>query len=287
MSRLVNPIPRFEERGFLFLYQHVTKENGWEIVNAHQGIEMVFVAEGTGQVIVEGKLHAVRPGTLVVCQPYQLHHYKMETTYVRTPIVFDPYAFERFVSPFPALHGFYQQLWRGTADASIYVLDPERRSAFDAMCRELDERLRGAAVFAQQEEFGLFLLDLLRQLRKLGTRGAGEEERNSALREGRHIERMMSWIEDHYREDFSLERLARSLHLSPFYASHLFKEETGNTLTQYVMARRVREACLLLTTTDMPISQIARISGFNSSAYFCNQFKKKTGVSPQQFRKRT
>lgn len=288
MSRLVNPVPQIVEEGFLFFHRHETRGQHLEIVNAHQGIEFVLVLEGQGQLILDQKVHAVGPGMIVMIQPYQLHHFKMEPPYVRTPIVFDPYLLDRYVALFPALHGFFQRIWKGQLKQQLLTLESEELLAFDALAQQFERRLAEVPAYERQEELMLFLLDFLRVLRKRYERAVHHPPAPSAdRREGRHIEKMMSWIEQHYQEDFSLEKLADALHVSPYYASHLFSEETGCTLSQYIIARRLREACLLLAVTDQSVVEIGRQTGFNSSAYFCKSFKKKTGLSPQAFRKRS
>ncbi|MFF2091263.1 AraC family transcriptional regulator [Paenibacillus sp. NPDC058174] len=288
MSRLVNPVPQLVEHNYLFLNRHETREGYMEIINAHQGIEMVLVLEGHGQLILEQKVHAIGPGTLIFIQPYQLHHFKMEPPYVRTPIIFDPYLFDRYAAMFPALHAFFQRIWKGKLERQVFSLNEEELLRFDSLSGQFEQRLAEVAEYERQEELLLFLLDFMRSLRKMYERA--ERHRHSEVvdkREGRHIEHMMSWIEEHYHEEFSLEKLAESLHVSPFYASHLFSEETGCTLSQYIIARRLRESCLLLAVTDRPVVQIGKLTGFNSSAYFCKTFKKKMGLSPQAFRKRS
>lgn len=69
--------------------------------------------------------------------------------------------------------------------------------------------------------------------------------------------------------------------------TRLFPQQTGETLTQYLMIRRLNEACVLLNTTSFSIRQVANCVGFSNSAYFCRCFKKKYTISPQQFRHRT
>lgn len=284
---MINPVPQLVERNFLFLHRHETREGHLEIVNAHQGVEIVLVLKGSGQLILDQTVHPIGAGTLVVIQPYQLHHFKMEPPYVRTPLVFDPYLFDRYAALFPALHAFFHRLWKGRQSPQLFKLTGEELLRLDALSGQFQRRLDEAPEYEKQEELLLFLLDWMRELRQICERGERRGPVAADKREGRHIEQMMSWIEEHYHESFSLERLAEALHLSPFYASHLFSEETGCTLSHYIIARRLRESCLLLTMTDRPVAQIGKQIGFNSSAYFCKTFKKKMGISPQAFRKRS
>lgn len=96
----------------------------------------------------------------------------------------------------------------------------------------------------------------------------------------------MDWIENHYTAPFRLDDLAKSLHLSPYHVSHLFKEATGVSITDYIATRRIHRSIQLLTATKRPISLIAEEIGLSNSSYFCKLFKSRTGVTPHQYRKR-
>jgi AraC-like DNA-binding protein len=100
------------------------------------------------------------------------------------------------------------------------------------------------------------------------------------------VEHILGWIEHHYAKPFQLEPLAKELHLSTFHLSHLFKEATGISITEYITVRRMHQAVLLLTSTDKPITRIAEEIGITSCSYFCKLFKSRMGTTPHQYRKR-
>lgn len=84
---------------------------------------------------------------------------------------------------------------------------------------------------------------------------------------------------------FSLEGLCQHLHISPSYASHLFKKLTNKSISHYIMELRISEAKKLLITTNMKISDIAEYLQFNDSTTFCKTFKKYTHCTPNSYRK--
>lgn len=100
-----------------------------------------------------------------------------------------------------------------------------------------------------------------------------------------HVKRIIDWIEKQYARPFSLTALAANLHLSSHYASHLFRKETGSTITQYISAHRIKEAVMLLAKSDAPVEEISKQVGFQSSSFFCKCFKEKIGVTPHAYRK--
>ena len=64
-------------------------------------------------------------------------------------------------------------------------------------------------------------------------------------------------------------------------------EETGMTITDYITKRRIENAQDLLENTSFPVQDIASLSGYDDPAYFTRIFKKMTGISPRDYRKKT
>ena len=73
----------------------------------------------------------------------------------------------------------------------------------------------------------------------------------------RYSEKIMNWLEAHYAEEISLDTLAEHLHISKYYVSRISKQETGATLMDYILARRVKQACQLLVTSSSSIERSA------------------------------
>lgn len=96
--------------------------------------------------------------------------------------------------------------------------------------------------------------------------------------------RIKAYIDEHYMEPISLETIGNELHISPWYASRLFKSMTGYSPIQYLLRRRIGEAQTLLISTDLPITEIAFRVGYDTQSYFNAQFTKYVGMPPKQFR---
>jgi YesN/AraC family two-component response regulator len=95
---------------------------------------------------------------------------------------------------------------------------------------------------------------------------------------------IFDWIENHFQEDFQLDMLAKEIHLSPNHVSYIFHKETGSSISDYLAARRLQEACSLLRTSSLNIQEVGYRVGFGNFSYFCKFFKKHIGMTPHQFR---
>lgn len=94
-----------------------------------------------------------------------------------------------------------------------------------------------------------------------------------------------NYIRSHLYEDLSVPSISQALRFSPSYLAHKFKEETGKTVQQYVRTERINEAKLLLRA-DYPTTEIAFELGFSSQSHFTDIFKRETGMTPTQYRKK-
>lgn len=101
----------------------------------------------------------------------------------------------------------------------------------------------------------------------------------------RIINRIIDFINEHYSEDISLDMLCEAAGgLSEQYLCRLFKQNIGMRPIEYILKKRIGIARSYLEKTDMPINDIAQMTGFNNTSYFYRNFKKFTGTSPLSYR---
>lgn len=96
---------------------------------------------------------------------------------------------------------------------------------------------------------------------------------------------VISWIDQHFQEEVTLDDVANSLHISKYYMARIFKDVTGFTVMQYLMQRRlVRAKYLLEMQSTKSILEIALDSGFESSSHFSRKFREFYRISPSAYR---
>ena len=92
------------------------------------------------------------------------------------------------------------------------------------------------------------------------------------------------FIRKNFRRDIKLDDIAEYLRYNKFYLCRVFKEGTGQTIQNFILDLRINNAKVLLKKTNMALTEIVYGCGFSSQAYFCHIFKRKTGMTPLQFR---
>jgi len=95
-----------------------------------------------------------------------------------------------------------------------------------------------------------------------------------------HVERMKSYIQNHYREPITKEHLGALLGITPNYAAALFKKVTGQTISEFVHSIRIRTAVYMLSESLLTVSEVASFLGYNDVSYFHKVFKRSIGVPP-------
>jgi len=101
-----------------------------------------------------------------------------------------------------------------------------------------------------------------------------------------HATRMvLKAVAERYADpELSVESLADIVHLNAVYLGSTFKDDTGLNIRPVINAVRMEAACALLRDTNLPITEIAAQTGFNSANYFSKQFRQHMGVAPNDYR---
>jgi len=103
--------------------------------------------------------------------------------------------------------------------------------------------------------------------------------------EQQYIRIVKNYIADHYLENLRLDDLAETAHISSCYLSKLFRQETGQTIGDYITSFRVAKAKDLLIHEEWKIIEIANLVGYESPNHFSRVFKQYAGKTPSEYRK--
>lgn len=111
-----------------------------------------------------------------------------------------------------------------------------------------------------------------------------QKHRREAHAYSREIMLCMDYVQNHVTQTVKLDELARLTGYAPYYLSRKFKEETGHSLREYIRARKMEYAALLLATTDDGIQDIMEKIGLSSRSHFSQDFQAVMGMSPAAYR---
>ncbi|MBC1186758.1 helix-turn-helix transcriptional regulator [Kluyvera sichuanensis] len=258
---------------FSRLFANTVRYQHW-----HQCLEILYVEEGFGVVIVDNRQYTMRPGRLFFFPPFTLHKImvdeKAQDSYRRTIIHVDQHAIATLLRHFPENHQRLQAL--SARGRPAFVADLADQHAHIDHLFGLYARMSNASGLST-EQITCMLMTLFNMLPPT------QEKMPEA---GRGIaSSVMFWIEENYRQKFSLDALARELGKSRSYLSRRFHAETGENIHDYLNTIRLRRACELLLHSALPVSEIASQVGFSEVTYFISSFKKGIGETPLRYRK--
>jgi len=255
------------------LYVSSAKYGGdWHsMMHAHSCTELFYVAGGAGRFQIGERLLPVSQDDLVIVNPNVEHTETCDGG--RSPLEYIVLGVEGLeFSPGEADDRRYRIVnFREDRD---HVLHDLRE-----MLRELEAKHPGYEVICQ-DLLEVLLVRLMRRADLSFAPAAGRRPRTGCALVRRYID-------SHFKENLTLDLLAKQAHLNKYYMAHAFSGEYGVSPISYLNACRVRESKYLLAGTDHSMGQIAQMLGFSSPSYFSQAFRRLEGVSPLEYRKRT
>lgn len=100
----------------------------------------------------------------------------------------------------------------------------------------------------------------------------------------KYVAPIEQYIEQHYSEQIQTTELARMFNIDRTYFYKLFKEHTGLSPEKYIVSLRMHRAKLLISATNLPMTTICKLVGYENYPPFFSMFKKTVGVSPNKYR---
>jgi len=150
--------------------------------------------------------------------------------------------------------------------------------------KELEQAKYGYFKAIDEAESAADVLDLLARFVEDAKRSIASK---SGPQANPNMKMLLDYIAEHYAEPLSLTDVAKRFHFHPSYLSSYFAAHNPEGFAEHVNKVRVEEACKLLARDALPISEISGRVGYSDHSYFCKVFKKITGLSPSQYRRRS
>lgn len=243
----------------------------------HQCVEFLYISQGYGIVVVDNQHYTARPGRLFIFPPFRLHKVHVDDSeknhYHRSTMHIEQSAVESNLQQFPRFQAQFSRLAASHAPAQAYDLNEhaEYMETVLAQFAALESREHYPA-----DEVAFLVMQIMSLLPALPSTNAQQQTASAQI---------MQWLEQHYGEKFSLEDLAQDIGLSRSYTSRIFRQQTGGSIHEYLLTRRLKRSCDLLRTTEMSVEAIAGKVGFQEATYFITCFKRMMRQTPLQYRK--
>ncbi len=281
----------FRKDELVYINRSDELEEYCSVMHVHDFIEIACVLSGSGVHIVAGRKYETVKGDLFVINSDVPHGFFPKDGGSRPPVVYNCVFMPQFLD----LSLFSRNHFEDVASSFLF------KSLFpDDYTPKPDLKLSGAAfrdtgelfekMYAEYRQMKTgygdiiraYLIELIIKIFRYMKEDGGMEPlpENQEL-----VSKAIEYMKSHYNSDISLSDLAMQSFLSKNYFSRLFKKVTGTNVSDYIQLLRVGQACRLLETTGLKVTDVAMQAGFNDLKFFYEVFKKVTGRTPGDYRR--
>ena len=279
----------------LVMWQDSLTQNGTETANYHHDFYSLYIiASGKGTHVIDGAAYGIAKGDVYVMGPRMVHYFEngdklRADTFHFTLAVFD----ETIQNALRAAPGFRALLVspdvvpRPSNRRWLHLTPPAYHEIAHAV-KELKSEWQTGTVLGAELTRGLFLRLLVSLSRYAAP--AKTEQTTDALLPARYadnaaaVAQAVRFMDAHFAGTIRIDELAGRVFLSPDCFGRTFREQMGRTPRDYLKHLRVEKAKTLLKTTNAPLSEVARLSGFGEASYLVRVLKSETGHTPRRFR---
>jgi len=248
----------------------------------HEGVEIVYVIDGTADVGLNGEVYALNPRDILIIGGGDVHYYLPEVTTGSLLIVlFKLSLFEPYVSVMDNKK-ILNPLQRSSCDVDSNHVHKLLEDQILSMKEEYVKKLPGykMALKARLYDFMVLLI------REIPMMDYSTSEKTNQLISIERLGRVHEYVEQNYMRDITIQEVADVAKYSTFYFTRYFKNATGMTFGRFLSSFRVKVAEKYLLEEDLTVTDIAFKCGFNSIKTFNRVFKIIKGCTPTEIRKR-
>lgn len=283
----------FQQDDFPFHIHRYTITRGEHIpTHTHEFVELVFVVEGAAIHEMSGHTYQLAAGDVFVVEPNVYHSYTCSPD--KETIVYNVLFNASFLQQemevlqqMPSFVGFFYLvpfLRKSQSFIPYHPLFPAQRLQIQSHLQTIEDEFR-----QQREGYQLMIktrwIECLVWLSRYH-----QENRNSqkpsAISDQAWMDSIVNYVELHYYQPFTLQQLSQLCGMSVSSFTAKFKDATGLSLVDYKHTVQVRHAANLLQTTDKKVLDIALEVGFGDISFFNRMFRKHTGVTPREYRRK-
>ena len=261
-------------RNYRFRYANPEEPQSFSM-HFHDGYELLYIANGGGFCFVEGEKYEFASGDMIIINPNELHSIEMYAKSERWFISFLPSYLSEFIDAQynPSLHLQFRKIGTQNCISAEIVKEFGLDIGMKNIKNLYFSKHPGKETLIKANL--LVILDGIDQIIKKDTSKSSQ----------RKLTEIISYINNHFTENITVESLANHFFCSKSQLSHMFSKSMGIPLKNYITHKRIIYAKELMAT-DKKLVDIAYEVGFNDYSAFCRAFKNTLHLTPFQYRKR-
>jgi AraC-like DNA-binding protein len=259
----------------------------YDYYHYHNECQLTFVRKGSGKLYSSGFNSDFKKGELYLIGKNVPHVFKSDKSSKSSDnpadraeavtIFFDGDQFISFFDEFPEAHSLVKLI--DNSRSGIKVLQGVNDEIRDHVNEMLDaEGFERIILLAR-------ILSFLTKSNEVRVLSAVKYSLNDPY-DSKKLNKVFDFINQNYKRQISLEEVAAQINMTPSAFCRFFKRRTKNTFSNYLIETRIATACKLLLQKDVTVSESCYESGYNSTSNFHRHFRRVTGYSPIEYKKK-
>lgn len=284
MPQLIQKSTYFKERPEIII--HEAEHDGRLSSHTHEFYEIVYIVDGFTLHSSAGRVNMLVTGDLFFVRPGEEHSYINAYRTKLYNLLFTADELGSELGELSRLPGLDVMFNGGDAENTgarlIHVSMNERHGVESALEKIKSER--AARRTGWQSLTRAYMISFLIRYSRMYEAQWDRRLQTSNDYYG-YIYKILSYVNDNYARPVTTSELAEITGLSPDYMARKFKQALNMSPAEYVRRFRIARAMELLCTTDTPVAEIARLTGFSDVSLFSRVFKQAVGLPPAAYRK--
>lgn len=232
----------------------------------HRDIEMIYIVEGQTKAYINSVEYILNKGDIFIVFPNIVHYYQTFTAEKSFIMKFSPDYLEDFKSLFLKHNPLNPVIRKDERHNDLYEYIVKIINCYESDAPFKEEKIKGY--------FNILFADIIPCFDYVDKKDDNVDMISSIL----------SYCFENYKENITLDEMAKQLHVSKYYISRLFSDKIKISLNNYINMLRVNDAKERLIKTDDSVTEIGIKVGYNTIRSFNRAFLTQTGMQPREFR---